>query len=279
MNPTQMNLNEKTTLLTARPVGFGTYVRQLWQYRRLIFLLARRDLKAKYAQSMLGVLWALIQPLTGLLIFSFFFDRLIHLRTEQPYSVFAFTGIVCWQFFSNIVGTAGVSLMESQHLIKKVYFPKLSLLLAKVLAGMTELVISLGLLLGMLVVMGISPGFRAIFFPLVIAGIVAVGLSVAVWLSALTVRYRDFYHIIPYLTNYGIWLTPVFFPDTLLPERYAWIMHFNPMAACIAAMRWSLIGGPAPDLGYLMSLAPVVILLVTGLWYFRSIENEISDHI
>lgn len=274
-----MDKNAQTTVLSAQAAGFGSYLRELWNYRQLTLLLARRDLKAKYAQSVLGILWAMLQPLTGLLIFTFFFEKIIHIETVRPYPLFAFTGIVCWQFFSAIVSTAGTSLVESQHLIKKVYFPKLSLLLAKVLAGMAELAISIGLLLGMMGLMGINPGLRALFFPLVIGLIIAVGLSVAVWLSALTVRYRDFYHIIPYLLNYGIWVTPVFFPDTLLPQQYAWVMHLNPMAACIACMRWALLGDPAIDVGYLMSLVPVAILLISGLWYFRTIENEISDYV
>jgi lipopolysaccharide transport system permease protein len=268
-----------TTVLSAKPLGFIAYLRQLWQYRQLTLLLARRDIKIKYAQSVVGIFWSLLQPLTGLLIFTLFFDRVIHIQTTTPYPLFAFTGIVCWQFFSTIVATAGTSLMESQHIIKKVYFPKMSLLFAKVLIGMLELSIAVGLLLLMMLVLGSRPGIQVLFFPVVVLMIIAVGLSVAIWLSALTIRYRDFYHIIPYLLNYGIWLTPVFYPGTILPAQYAWILFINPMAACIAWMRWVLLGDPLPDVHYLISFVPVAVLLITGLSYFRTIENRISDYI
>lgn len=270
---------KKETVISARQENYRAYLRGLWASRSLIILLARRDLKVKYAQSVLGVLWAVIQPLTGLLVFTFFFDQLIRMDTPAPYPVFVFTGIVAWFYFSNIVHTAGTSLVDASALIKKVYFPKLVLIFAKIAAASVELVISFALLFVLMLLMGISPGLPMLALPLVVLMNIAAGLSVAIWLSALTVRYRDFHHIIPYLVNYGIWLTPVFFPTTLIPPAYAWLIYLNPMAAVIAWYRWSLTGGDFPQAEYLISFIPVLFLLLSGLKYFRTIENKISDYV
>lgn len=268
------------TVISAEPVSFLPYFQKLWASRAMVLTLARRDLKVKYAQTLLGLLWAVIQPLTGLLIFTLFFDKLINIDTGSiPYPLFAFSGMVSWFFFSHIVHSAGTSLVEAQDLMKKVYFPKLIIPLAKVLAGMVELAISLSLLFVLMLVLGKLPDWPILLLPLFVLFNISVGLSIALWLSALTIRYRDFHHIIPYLVNFGIWLTPVFYPGTLIPSAYDWFLFLNPMAATIAGFRWSLIGDTFPEASYLMSVIPVSFLLVTGLLYFRKIESEISDYI
>lgn len=242
--------------------------------------MARRDLKIRYSQTFLGFLWAVIQPLTGLVIFTVFFERLIKIQTPgTPYTLFAFSGMVSWFFFSHIVHNAGISLVESQDLIRKVYFPRILLLFAKTLVGLVELGISLLLLLALMALLGRAVFWSILLLPLFVLANICVALSIAIWLSALTIRYRDFHHIIPYLLNFGIWLTPVFYPVTLIPPRLEWLMCVNPMAATISGFRWSLGVQTAPDQGYLVSFLPAAVLFASGFMYFRKIENEIADYI
>jgi len=242
--------------------------------------IAKRDLKVRYSQAFLGVLWAVIQPLTGLVIFTIFFDRLVKIQTPgMPYPLFAFSGMVSWFFFTHIVTNAGASLVESQALIRKVYFPRILLLFAKTIVGLVEFGISMILLILLMLVMGFPPRWSIILLPLFVLLNIAVGLSIAIWLGALTIRYRDFHHIIPYLVNFSIWLTPVFYPVTLIPPKLEWLVYLNPMAATIAGFRWALTGGPLPDKNYLLSLVPIVALLISGFAYFRRVEDEISDYV
>jgi len=245
----------------------------------MIIALTTRDLKVRYAQTFLGVAWAVIQPLCGLLIFTIFFTQLIELDTPLPYPLIALSGMAAWYFFSNIIQSTSLSLVESQSLIKKVYFPRLILLISKIIPGLIDLVISVFLLLGLMVIFGITPQVEILCFPVFVLLTIVLGLSISVWLSALSLRYRDFHHVIPYALNYGIWLTPVFFPTTIIPDEYSWLLFLNPMAAVIAGFRWSLIGDVFPAWEYWISFIPILILLISGLHYFRKNEYKISDYI
>jgi lipopolysaccharide transport system permease protein len=275
-----MNVVDQVTIINGQRSSVVDYLRMGWKYRSIAVAIARRDLKIRYSQAFLGFMWAVIQPLTGLVIFTVFFERLIKIKAPgMSYPLFAFSGMASWFFFCHIVHNAGVSLVESRDLIRKVYFPRILLPLAKTLVGLVELGISLILLIALMVLLGSSTAWSIVLLPLFALLNLGVGLSVAIWLSALTIRYRDFHHIIPYLVNFGIWLTPVFYPVTLIPSRLEWLMFLNPMAAIIAGFRWSLSGGTAPDVRYLVSFLPTAVLLVSGFTYFRRIENEIADYI
>jgi len=265
-------------VITASDTGLWEYLKKVWRYKKLILTFATRDLKVQYAQTFLGVLWSAIQPLTGLLIFTFFFGKIISLDTKDiPYPLFAFSGIMAWYFFTYMVGQGGHSLVNSQDLIKKIFFPKLVLPLSKVLVGIVEFAISIVLLIILMIIMGSMPGAEVIFFPLFILLNIIVGLAVAIWLSALTLRYRDLQHLIPYLVNFGIWVTPVFYPSTLIPEKYNYFLYFNPLAGVIAGFRWTLLNGERPEIAYFYSFIPVVILFIAGLFYFKKVEGKTSD--
>jgi len=268
------------TIIT-RDVTFSRYFAQVWSYRELIYVLARRDLKIKYAQTALGVFWSVLQPLTGLLIFTLFFDQIIEIDIpdDLPYPLFAFSGMISWYFFSYIVVSGGNSLVESQDIIKRIKFPKLVLPLSKVLVGMVDLIISFALMIMLMLIMGQLPGWQIVIFPFCVLINIIVGLSVSVWLSALTIRYRDFYHIIPYLINFGIWLTPVFYPATLIPEKYSFLIYGNPMAGVIALFRWSILGGAPPSMYYGISLILVLVILLLGFFYFKKMERLIADYV
>lgn len=273
-----MEANSKVTVLTSEPLGMSSYLKKVWDYRSMIITLTVRDVKVKYAQTFLGILWAVLQPLVGVLVFTFFFTQLIQLDSTIPYPLIALSGIAAWYFFSSIIHSAGISLMQAQDLIKKVYFPRLVILISKILSGLIDLGITLCLLVILMFVFGVFPGIEILFVPVFIILTIVFGLSISLWLSALTLRYRDFHHIIPYLLNYGIWLTPVFFPVSIIPEKFNWLIYLNPMAAVIAGFRWSLLGDTLPDWQYWISFVPIVIILISGLDYFRRNEYKIADY-
>lgn len=260
-------------------VTMAGYLKEVWQSRVLALTFAMRDLKIQYAQTFLGLLWSLIQPLTGLLIYTFFFQRLVHIEVNAPYPVFVFTGIMGWHAFSALVVQSGAVLMNNQQLIRKIHFPRLVLLLSKMLASFIEFAIYLALLLVLLIATGYGISWKIIFLPFVFIVNSIVALSVGVWLSALTIRFRDFHHIIPYLIGFGIWFTPVFYPTTLIPQQYNFVYYFHPVANVIALYRWIFIGGQI-DIGQvLVSFSLCIVLFIAGLRYFIKNERYIADYL
>lgn len=252
---------------------------KLWEQRTLIWVLAKKDLKEKYAQTTLGLTWTVLQPLTGLLIFTLFFDRIIQLENipEVGYAVFAFSGMTSWYFFSHILYQASSSLINNQELVRKVAFPKVILPLSKVLLGGVDFLISLALLVVLFAVTGIVPSINLLLFPVFVGLTVMVGLSVSLWLSALTVKNRDLQHIVPYVLNFGIWLTPVFYPATLIPSEYSFLLYLNPMAGMVEGFRWCLWGYQGFDQLYFIGIGMSFILFLTGFWYFRKVEDRMAD--
>lgn len=265
--------------IKAGPVSIWQYLKDVNSSRNLIFIFALRDLKVQYAQTYLGILWSLIQPVTGLIIFTLFFQRLIPLQTGVPYAVFAFTGIMGWFYFTALVGQSGTVLMNNQQLIRKLHFPKLVLPLSKALVGLVEFSISLVLLLIMMYFSGCEFSFKIALLPLVILANIVTGLSIGIWLSALTVRFRDLHHIIPFLIGFGIWLTPVFYPTTLVPASYNWVYYFHPVANVISLYRWMFIGMPIDGGQVFVSLLLVAVLFLSGLVFFIRNENFVADYL
>jgi len=267
--------------ISAEETPLIPYLKRVLQYKSLIGSLAKRDIRAQYAQTLLGILWSALQPLAGLLVFTIFFDKLIQVEipNKVPYPLFAFSGMISWYYFTFLIAHGGTALINSQSLIKKVYFPKLILPISKVVVGLLELGISMILLAIMMLYLGRMPSPQIIFLPLFIILNIITGLAVAIWLSALTVRYRDFQHLIPYLINFGIWLTPVFYPSTLFPPDMKYLIYLNPMAGVIEGFRWTLLGGEAPSIYYIFSFTFTIFVLGTGLFYFRRIEKSIADYV
>lgn len=268
-------------VIVAERSGFLSYLKRTYEYRRLILVFARRDLQAQYAQSMLGLLWSVIKPIIGLAIFTLFFDGFIDLGDQLSieYPLFAFTGMVAWYYFTFVLAHAGTSVQNSQHIITKVYFPKLILPLSKALVGLVDMGISL-LVLGVLMLWwGQVPGWEILALPVVVLANMVVALAVGIWLAALTTRYRDFHHLIPYLINFLIWLTPVFYPATLIPAPYAHLLYLNPMAGIVSGYRWCLLGDVAPSGWYLLSLAVCGLVLLAGVGYFIRVERSMADRV
>lgn len=266
------------TVINNKVTTLGDYLRSVYQYRQLIFSFAKRDLKARFVQTKLGVLWMIIQPLIALAIFTIFFDQLIRLETgDVPYVAFAFSGMTIWYFFTNMVNSAGTALINSQELIRKVYFPKILLPIAKIVVATIEFFVAFSLLIIIMLVVGLDFSPKIIFLPVAILMTILVGSCVAIWLNILTVKKRDLQHLIPYLTNFGIWVTPVFYPTTLIPEAFRdYIYYVNPIATTIDFMRSMLFDLPFQWM-YCLSFIPVFILLIIGIRTFKNIERNMVD--
>lgn len=268
------------TLISAEPDSLRQYTGKLWKYRSLIWAFAKRDVKIRYAQTRLGLLWVLVQPIPSVLIFSFLFGRLLNVDTGLlPYPVFALAGMAGWNYFTSLSDGIGNSLLEAQHVLKKVAYPKLIMPLSKLLVSTLDFVIAFGMVLVALIVFGITPSIQLLLLPIFIATNVLAGFAVGIWLCALSYRYRDVRHFMPYFINFGIWLTPVFYPTTILPKSLSYFMYLNPMAFVIEGYRSCLSGTALPSIGYLTSMLPVLLLLISGLWYFSRVEDEIVDYI
>jgi len=266
------------TVINNKPVAFGEYLRSVSQYRQLAFSFAKRDLKARFVQTKLGILWMIIQPLIALAIFTIFFDQLIQLETGNvPYVAFAFSGMTIWYFFTNMVNNAGTALMHSQELIRKIYFPKILLPIAKVMVATIEFFVAFSLLLIIMFFLGMDFSPKIVFLPVAMLMTILVGSTVAIWLNILTIRKRDLQHLIPYLTNFGIWITPVFYPTTLIPEGFRdYIYYVNPIATAIDFLRSMLFDLPFNWL-YCISFIPIFFLLILGIRIFKNMERNMVD--
>lgn len=270
------------SVITSKEESLTDYIQSVLKYRMLIFTLVKRDFKVKYAQTFLGFIWIILQPLTGVTIFTFFFKYLIDTSSwslEIPYHIYAFSGLIAWIFFSVSLQTAGTSLLNEEQLIKKVYFPRLLLPIVRTVSAMFDFFISAAVLIIVAAFSGVSISLNIIFAPFILVLTAIVALSVSIWLSALTIRFRDFHHIIPYVINFGIWLTPVFYPATLIPEKFKWMIYLNPMSGIIELFRWSFFSTTFPSIYIVLGFIFPCLLFITGLFYFRKIEKLIADYL
>ena len=262
---------------SAKPDTFISYLQKVWKYKSLIITLAKRDLKIKYAQTLLGLAWTIAQPLMGLLLFTFFFSQVV--KIEVPggnYVIFAFSGMIGWYLFSHIVYQSSTSLLQAQDLLNKIFFPKMILPIAKVMVGLVDFGVSFVLLLLLMIIFGVVPHWQIVFLPFFVLLNILVGLSVSLWLSALSIKYRDLQHIIPYFINFGIWLTPVFFPVNMIPSEFKQFMYLNPMAGIIEGYRWCVLGLDFSPY-YFIGIGLSGIILLAGFTFFQRTEDKMID--
>ncbi len=253
--------------------------REIRQYRELLFFLAWRDIKVRYKQSVLGAAWALIQPFTTMLLFSFIFGRLLHVQTgDVPYPIFSYTALLPWQLFAFSLTNSSNSLVNDKNLISKIYFPRLIVPLSSVVAGLADFSIAFLLLLGMMVFYGIPITLRVLYLPLFVFFVLLSALAVGIWLSALMVKYRDFRYVIPFLTQLWMYATPIAYAVTLIPEKWRAIYALNPMVGVVEGFRWALLGSQFLDVPVmLVSFVVMLVLLISGLVYFRRVEDVFAD--
>jgi lipopolysaccharide transport system permease protein len=254
-------------------------LRDVWAYRELLYFLVWRDVKVRYKQTALGAAWAILQPVMTMVVFSIFFGRFAKMPSDGlPYPVFAFAALLPWQLFAYALSEAANSLVGSQNLITKVYFPRLIVPLASVLAGLVDFAIAFVVLLGLMWHDRILPTSAVVFLPLFIALALATALAVGLWLSSLNVKYRDVRYTIPFLTQFWLFATPVAYPTSIVPEQWRPLLGLNPMAGVVEGFRWALLGkaeGPGPVLA--VSVTVVALMLIGGLAYFRQTERTFAD--
>jgi homopolymeric O-antigen transport system permease protein len=254
-------------------------LRELWEYRELLYFLTWRDIKVRYKQTALGAAWAVIQPFFLMVVFSLFFGRLAGVPSDGvPYPIFSFCGLLPWQLFANSLTQSSNSLVGSQNLITKVYFPRLVVPISAVLAGLVDFAIAFVILLAMLFFYGIVPGWQIVALPGLIVLAVMTALSVGLWLSALNVQYRDVRYTINFLVQFWLFATPVAYPSSIVPEKWRVVYGLNPMVGVVDGFRWALLGRPeSPGLLLAVSSVVVLLLLAGGLYYFRRMEQQFAD--
>lgn len=255
-------------------------LRDLWEYRELLYFLTWRDIKVRYKQTALGASWAIIQPFFMMVVFSLFFNRLGGITSEGgiPYPIFSYAALVPWTFFANGIAQSSNSLVGSHNLIKKVYFPRLAIPLATIFAGVIDFVFAVSVLGVMMTYYGIVPGINVLWVPMFLFLALVTSLGVGLWLTAMNVHYRDVKYIVPFLTQFWLFATPVAYPASNVPERWQTLYGLNPMVGVIEGFRWALLPNqtePGPMVG--ASAFAAFLLLISGAYYFRRMERTFAD--
>jgi lipopolysaccharide transport system permease protein len=257
----------------------GLQLRDLWEYRELLYFLTWRDVKVRYKQTALGATWAIIQPFFTMVVFSLFFGKLAKIPSDGiPYPIFAYAALVPWTFFAQGLAQSSNSLVGSSNLITKVYFPRLVIPISSVLSGLIDFVIAFVVLIGMMLRYGFHPTAAIVFLPGLLLLALTTALGVGLWLSALNVKYRDVRYTVGFLTQIWLFATPIAYPSSLLSEPWRTIYGINPMVGVVEGFRWALLGTKtAPGPVVAVSALVAIILLVGGAFYFRRMEKTFAD--
>jgi lipopolysaccharide transport system permease protein len=271
-------------LITASRGWASLNLSELWEYRELLYFLTWRDIKVRYKQAVLGIAWAVLQPVLTMVVFTIVFQRVMNFQPqtgsvngrELPYAIFIYTGLLPWQLFAGALARSGISLVGNANLLTKVYFPRLVIPISAIIAGLVDFAIAFVVFLVLMLAYGLPLHWHMVWLPLLVVLAMATALACGLWLSALNVLYRDVQHIIPFLVQLWMFLSPVIYPA---PTEGPWavIYNLNPMAGVIQGFRWALVGGEAPGMLLGVSVAMVVFLLVTGLLYFKRMERTFAD--
>jgi lipopolysaccharide transport system permease protein len=254
-------------------------LRELWEHRELIYFLTWREIKVRYKQTAIGAAWALLQPLFTMLIFTVFFGRLAKMPSDGiPYSVFALTALTPWTFFANGLTTSSNSLVSNANLITKVYFPRLAIPLSAVFSGIVDFLLAFALLMTYVLYRGFWPTWKLLWLPAFFLLAVVTSLGVGLWLSALNVQYRDVRYTVPFLTQVWLFSTPIAYPSSMMHEPWRTVYGLNPMVGVVEGFRWAIVGsGHPPDAMFFASCFAAMAILVTGAFYFRSMERGFAD--
>jgi lipopolysaccharide transport system permease protein len=270
------------TIRIEPPCGlFELRFREVWAYRELLYFFVWRDVKIRYKQTAIGVLWVVLQPVLTMLVFTLFFGRLAKLPSQGlPYPVFYFAALVPWTYFSYALQVTTSVVVDSQTIITKVYFPRLILPISAALSGLVDFAIGFVVLGIFTVVYGIRPTLAALWLPALLALAFFTALGVGLWLSALNALYRDVRYVIPFLVQFWMFASPVAYPSTLVPEKWRWLYGLNPMAGVIDGFRWAITGrGQAPGLLLLASAFAVALVVLGGLFFFNRMETAVADRV
>lgn len=254
-------------------------LRELWEYRELLFFLTWRDIAVRYKQTALGAAWAIIQPFMTMVVFSLFFGRLAKVPSDGiPYPIFSYAALVPWTFFANGLSESSNSLVGSANLIKKIYFPRLTIPISSVLSGGVDFALAFVVLMGMMLFYGIVPTVNILWLPAFLLLALVASLGVGLWLSALNVEFRDVRYVVPFITQFWLFATPIAYSSTLLEEPWRTLYGLNPMVGVVEGFRWALLGTQtAPGPIILVSVLASVAILVSGAFYFRRMEKTFAD--
>jgi lipopolysaccharide transport system permease protein len=252
---------------------------EIWKYRELLYFLVWRDLKVRYKQSVLGVLWIVLQPLLTMLVFTLLFNRILNVETgtDIPYPIFSYSGLLPWTYFSTALSKVTLSLVQDKNLLTKIYFPRLIIPLAGVLPGLVDFAIAFVILIGLMFYYQIIPDIRTLLLPVAMLLAVITALGTGLWFSALNVQYRDIQHIIPFFIQVWMFMTPIIYPITRIPEQWLWLYTLNPMVGVVQVFRAVLLNEPTALQYNGLSIIVSLILLFTGTIYFRRMERIFAD--
>ncbi|TVL99220.1 MAG: phosphate ABC transporter permease [Candidatus Brocadia sp. WS118] len=279
-----LTLNKANTLPVIRiqpSHGLASLLKfgELWKYHELLYFLIWRDIKVRYKQTVLGIAWAIIQPFLTMVVFSIFFGRLGNIPSDNiPYPIFSFAALVPWTFFANGLTQASNSLVGSANLIKKVYFPRLIIPIATVLAGVIDFILAFLMLIGMMFYFNIIPTINVVWIPLFLLLALVTSLGVSLWFSAMNVQFRDVRYVIPFLTQFWLFSTPIAYPSSLLSEPWRTLYGINPMVGVVDGFRWALLGtSTCPGTMVFVSALVAILLMISGALYFRRMEKTFAD--
>ncbi|PZO19272.1 MAG: phosphate ABC transporter permease [Leptolyngbya foveolarum] len=256
------------------------YWRDLWRYRELFYTLAWRDISVRYKQTVIGIAWALIRPFLTMIVFTIVFGNLAKLPSEGvPYPILVFSAMLPWQFFANSLSSASDSLISNANLISKVYFPRLVVPISAVVTSFVDFMISAIILLGLMAWYNFVPSWRIVTLPVFIAIAFAASIGSGLWLCSLNVKYRDFRYIVPFIVQFGLYISPVGFSSSVVPEKWRLLYSINPIVGVIDGFRWAILGGESRIYmpGFLLSLGLVAFILLTGIQFFRKTERTFAD--
>ncbi len=275
-----MSHNSQTELVIEAGRTESQYWKDLWRYRELFYFLAWRDILVRYKQTAIGVAWALIRPFLTMIVFTFVFGKLAKLPSEGvPYPILVFAAMLPWQFFANALSECSNSLITNANLISKVYFPRIIVPASAVIVSFVDFLISGMILLALMIWYNFVPDWRILTLPLFISIAFAAAIGAGLWLAALTVEYRDFRYIVPFIVQLGLYISPVGFSSGIVPQQWRLLYSLNPMVGVIDGFRWAILSGRAQLYwpGFLLSLGLVTLVLASGIWYFRKMERTFAD--
>jgi len=275
--------SEPTTIFIKPTTGLAALnLRDLWVYRELIFFMIWRNLKVRYKQTLLGAAWAVIQPLMTMIVFNFIFGNVAKVPTDDiPYPIFSYTALLPWGLFTTALNQASRSLTANHNMVTKIYFPRLVLPISSVLAGLVDFAIAFVILIGLMFYYGVTPAWNVLWtLPLFLILSIITALGVALWLSAVNVKYRDVNYALPFMTQFWLFITPVAYSASVISERWQLVYSLNPMAGVVNGFRWALLGsGTGPDTALWVSVGISMVILISGLFYFRNMERTFADMI
>lgn len=275
------NAEQIPVIIEPRRNSLSFDVRELWEYRELLYFFVWRDIKVRYKQTVLGGIWVILQPLMPMILFSIIFGVLVQVPSDNiPYPIFTYAALLPWQLFSYSFYASSQSLVNNQGLVTKIYFPRLLVPLSVILGALIDFLIPFPLLLGLMYFYGIKLTWAALTMPLFLLLTLLISLAMGLWASALNVQYRDVHHVINFSTQFLMFATPIFYSASIVPEKWRSLYGLNPMVGVVEGFRWALLGqGQSLDPSVLLSIPIVIVLLISGLFYFNRVEKTFADYL